>query len=48
VRDEFTPGLGGSRRVDVYIGEETRPGFTESDWYVTLHGARLEIARSAN
>jgi hypothetical protein len=44
VRDEFTPGLGGSRHVDVYVGEETGPGFTESAWYVTLHGARLEIA----
>jgi len=44
VRDEFTPGLGGSRHVDVYIGEETGPHFTDSDWYVTLHGARLDIA----
>ena len=48
VRDEFTPGLGGSRHVDVYIGEETGPGFTESDRYVTLRGARLEITRSAD
>jgi len=44
VRDEFTPGLGGSRHVDVYIGEETGPDFAESDWYATLHGARLDIA----
>jgi hypothetical protein len=43
VRDEFTPGLGGRRHVDVYIGEETGPGFTESDWYTTLHEARLRI-----
>jgi hypothetical protein len=48
VRDEFTPGLGGSRHVDVYIGEETGPDFTGSDWYVTLRDARLEITRSAS
>jgi hypothetical protein len=45
VRDEFTPGLGGSRHVDVYIGEETGPalhrfGLVRSP----LHGARLDIA----
>ena len=28
ITDEFTPGLGGSRHVDLYIGEETGPGFT--------------------
>jgi hypothetical protein len=43
VRDEFTPGLGGSRHVDLYIGEETGPGFTDSDWYVTLADARLDL-----
>jgi hypothetical protein len=43
VRDEFTTGLGGERHVDVYIGEETGPGFTESAWYVTLHDARLDF-----
>lgn len=43
VRDEFTPGLGGERHVDVYIGEETGPGFTDSDWYTTLTGATLRV-----
>jgi hypothetical protein len=43
VTDQFTPGLGGPRHVDVYIGEETRPGFTESPWYCTLAGATLRI-----
>lgn len=44
VRDEFTPGLGGTRHIDVYIGEETGPGFTESKWYTTLTGATLALA----
>ncbi|MCO8276830.1 hypothetical protein M1L60_40245 [Actinoplanes sp. TRM 88003] len=43
ITDEFTPGLGGSRHLDAYIGPETGPDFTDSDWYVTLHGARLTI-----
>jgi hypothetical protein len=45
ITDEFTPGLGGSRHVDVYIGEETGTGFTDSDWYTTLENASLAIAR---
>lgn len=43
VTDEFTPGLGGKRHVDAYIGAETGPGFTESPWYTTLRGATLSI-----
>ena len=43
ITDEFTPGLGGNRHIDAYIGPETGPGFTDSDWYVTLQGARLTI-----
>jgi hypothetical protein len=41
--DEFTPGLGGAHHVDVYIGEETGPSFTESAWYTTLNGATLGV-----
>jgi hypothetical protein len=41
VTDEFTPGLGGSKHIDVYIGEETGPDFTGSAWYLTLLGASL-------
>ncbi|GAA0940420.1 hypothetical protein [Virgisporangium aurantiacum] len=44
IRDEFTPGLGGDRHVDVYIGEETGPAFTESEWYTTLENARLTFS----
>jgi hypothetical protein len=44
VRDEFTTGLGGEKHVDVYIGEETGPGFTDSDWYTTLENASLDVA----
>jgi len=41
VTDEFTPGLGGSKHIDAYIGEETGPDFTSSAWYLTLRGATL-------
>ncbi|MEU8228443.1 hypothetical protein AB0C12_02450 [Actinoplanes sp. NPDC048967] len=41
VTDEFTPGLGGSKHLDLYIGEETGPGFTDSAWYLTLTGASV-------
>jgi hypothetical protein len=43
VTDEFTPGLGGQRHVDLYIGEETGPGFTDGPWYTTLEGAALAV-----
>ncbi|MEV0901715.1 hypothetical protein [Actinoplanes sp. NPDC049802] len=43
ISDEFTPGLGGSRHVDAYIGPETGPGFTESEWYLTLENAKLAV-----
>ena len=41
VTDEFTPGLGGRRHLDLYIGEETGPGFTDSPWYLSLTGVSL-------
>ncbi|MEV4640554.1 hypothetical protein AB0J80_24750 [Actinoplanes sp. NPDC049548] len=41
VTDEFTPGLGGDKHVDAYIGEQTGPDFTSSPWYLTLRGATL-------
>lgn len=41
VTDEFTPGLGGDRHLDVYLGEETGPDFTGSPWYLTLTGASV-------
>jgi len=34
--DEFTPGLGGPKHIDLYIGDETGPNFTDSDTYTTL------------
>ncbi|MEV6929883.1 hypothetical protein AB0M46_36105 [Dactylosporangium sp. NPDC051485] len=45
--DEFTPGLGGGKHVDVYIGEETEPDFTGSDMYTTLEGATLSAIRAS-
>jgi hypothetical protein len=44
--DEFTPGLGGSKHVDVYIGEETGPDFTDSGLYTTLESATLSAIRA--
>lgn len=43
VTDQFTPGFGGARHVDLYIGAETGPGFTESPWYCTLTGVTLRV-----
>lgn len=43
ITDEFTPGLGGERHVDLYLGEETGPKFTESPWYTTFSEAVLEV-----
>jgi hypothetical protein len=43
VSDQFTPGLGGVRHVDAYLGEETGPRVTGTDWYVTLAGAALTV-----
>lgn len=42
IRDEFTPGLGGERHLDLYLGEETGPDFTEDPLYTTLEGATVE------
>jgi hypothetical protein len=43
ITDEFTPGLGGPKHLDAYIGRETGPGFTDSEWYLSLTGARLAL-----
>ncbi|WP_020666888.1 hypothetical protein [Amycolatopsis nigrescens] len=43
ISDEFTPGFGGDRHVDVYIGEQTGPGFTENKLYTTLSEAALTL-----
>lgn len=43
ITDEFTPGLGGAKHVDLYIGEETGPDFTSSPLYTTLKDATLAL-----
>jgi hypothetical protein len=43
IDDEFTPGLGGPRHIDLYVGRETGAGFTGSDAYVSLTGATLQL-----
>lgn len=45
VTDQFNPGVGGPRHIDVYIGEENSPGFTEGPWYCTLADATLQLRR---
>ncbi|MFC6885791.1 MULTISPECIES: hypothetical protein [Actinomadura] len=44
VTDLFRPGYGGENHADVYIGEETGPGFVHSPYYTTLKGATLGTA----
>ncbi|HYN96822.1 MAG TPA: hypothetical protein VES42_23520 [Pilimelia sp.] len=43
VTDEFTPGLGGPRHVDLYLGEQTGPNFTANPLYISLYGASLSV-----
>ncbi|MFF5259445.1 hypothetical protein ACFY4C_10915 [Actinomadura viridis] len=41
VTDLFRPGYGGEHHADVYIGEETGPGFKKSPFYTTLRKATI-------
>jgi hypothetical protein len=43
IDDEFTPGLGGPKHIDLYLGPETRERFTDSDLYVTLKNVTLSL-----
>lgn len=44
IRDEFTPGLGGDRHIDLYIGEQTHARFEDEDpMYTTLVRATINI-----
>lgn len=44
IDDEFTPGLGGERHIDLYLGEESGVPFTESPLYVTMEDAQLTVS----
>jgi hypothetical protein len=44
IDDQFTPGLGGPKHIDLYLGPETQEGFTDSELYVTLAGATLQLS----
>jgi hypothetical protein len=46
ISDELTPGSGGDHHVDLYIGEETRKHFQDTQWYTTLRDATLTLAPS--
>ena len=42
ILDQFTPGLGGSHHIDLYIGDETQPNFENtSPLWITWTGATL-------
>ncbi|KAA2258900.1 hypothetical protein F0L68_23755 [Solihabitans fulvus] len=43
IRDAFTPGLGGDKHIDLYLGEETGPDFIDSPLYTTLVGAVVRV-----
>lgn len=43
IRDQFTPGFGGDRHIDLYLGEEDRTGFTESEMFTSFRDATLEL-----
>lgn len=43
INDQFTPGLGGPKHVDLYIGEENQPNFESSDLYVDLNKVTLQV-----
>ncbi len=45
IHDEFTPGLGGNKHIDLYVGEEDREDFTDSPLYLTGVGARIATVR---
>jgi hypothetical protein len=44
IRDRFTPGLGGERHIDLYLGEEDVDDFTDSEMFTSLAGATLELS----
>jgi hypothetical protein len=44
IRDEFTPGYGGKNHIDLYIGEEHAPNFTESELYISLVDVTLSLS----
>ena len=39
----FAPNRGGAKHVDIYVGDESSPEFTQSGWYTTLVGAELSL-----
>lgn len=43
IRDEFTPGLGGKKHLDIYIGEEDQPNFEDSQTYTDLTNATIRV-----
>lgn len=43
IADEFTPGLGGERHIDLYIGEEAVPAFEESSQYLDIADASIGV-----
>ncbi|WP_337822194.1 hypothetical protein [Amycolatopsis sp. A1MSW2902] len=46
IRDEFTPGYGSDKHLDLYIGEQTHSAFESSDMYVTIEGVQIVLPNS--
>jgi hypothetical protein len=44
IADEFTPGFGQARRVDLYVGDETSESFSDSEIHQRLVGAQLALS----
>jgi hypothetical protein len=45
IRDAFTPGFGGPRHIDLYIGEENVRDFVRSEFFTSFEEATLELRR---
>ncbi|GAC1391484.1 MAG: hypothetical protein NVSMB46_04150 [Candidatus Saccharimonadales bacterium] len=43
ITDQFTPGFGGPKHVDLYIGEENQIAFENSDNYLDIKNVELSI-----
>src|SRR5215470_2113958 len=46
IGDQFTPGLGGAKRIDAYVAEDTGPEFPGLGWCLTLGAATIQAAAS--
>lgn len=43
IADSLTPGVGGPKHIDLYIGEENAPDFEDTNLYVDLSNVSIQI-----